>query len=88
MKNLSTASSSKLDLKELTKVILKNLNDNKADNVLNIDLSNKSDLCQTMIIASGTSSRHASSLADSSVALQVSGGATIDKNTYVEHNCL
>jgi ribosome-associated protein len=67
MKALTKKSSTKLDFNELTKIILKDLDDNKADNIINIDLRKKSDLCQTMIIASGTSSRHASSLAENLV---------------------
>jgi ribosome-associated protein len=67
MKAPTKTSSNRIDINKLTKIILSDLCDNKADNVINIDLSDKSDLCQTMIIASGTSSRHASSLAQNLV---------------------
>ena len=48
----------------LKKTIEKILNDNKAINVSSIDLKNKSSVADYMIIASGTSARHVSALAD------------------------
>ena len=44
--------------------IIENLDNSKATDILNIDLTGKSDICTHMIIASGTSSRHASSIAE------------------------
>lgn len=49
-----------LALKEL---VLKTLDDNKADDVIDIDLRGKSTIADFMIVASGTSSRHVASLA-------------------------
>ncbi len=45
-----------------------------------LDLNNSADVSGNFVISN---TDDASSLADSSVALQVAGGATIDKNTYV-----
>ena len=49
------------DLKE---TILKTLDNNKALNVISIDLANKSSIADYMIIASGTSSRHIQALSE------------------------
>jgi len=48
-----------------------------------LDLNNSADVSGNFVISN---TDDASSLADSSVALQVAGGATIDKNTYVGGN--
>jgi ribosome-associated protein len=52
------------DAAKLQSIILASLDDNKALDIVMIDLKGKSDICEYMIIASGTSSRHISSLAD------------------------
>ena len=44
--------------------ILKTLDNNKALDVISIDLSNKSSIADYMIIASGTSSRHIQALSE------------------------
>ena len=49
------------DLKE---TILKTLENNKALDVVSIDLANKSSMADYMIIASGTSSRHIQALSE------------------------
>jgi len=49
------------DLKE---TILKTLDNNKALDVVSIDLENKSSMADYMIIASGTSSRHIQALSE------------------------
>ena len=49
------------DLKE---TILKTLDNNKALDVVSIDLANKSSMADYMIIASGTSSRHIQALSE------------------------
>jgi len=49
------------DLKE---TILKTLDNNKALDVISIDLENKSSMADYMIIASGTSSRHIQALSE------------------------
>ena len=45
-------------------IIEKTLNDNKAKNIITIDLKKKSFVADYMIIASGTSSRHLQSLSE------------------------
>ena len=45
-------------------IIEKILNDNKAKNIITIDLKKKSFVADYMIIASGTSSRHLQSLSE------------------------
>ena len=49
------------DLKE---TILKTLDNNKALDIISIDLENKSSMADYMIIASGTSSRHIQALSE------------------------
>ena len=50
-----------LDLKQ---IVLKTLNTNKAQDIVSIDLKDKSSMADYMIIASGTSSRHMQSLSE------------------------
>tara|TARA_Y100000768_G_C23362764_1_gene400502 strand:- start:148 stop:495 length:348 start_codon:yes stop_codon:yes gene_type:complete len=54
-----------LDIKKLIETILDN---NKAKNIITIDLKNKSYIADYMIVASGTSSRHLQSLSEIVVA--------------------
>lgn len=55
-------------------MIVKSLSDRKAEHVLSIDLTGKSDIADRMIIASGTSQRHVASLSDAVVeALEEAG---------------
>ena len=48
----------------LKKIIENFLNNNKASNIISIDLKKKSHIADYMIIASGTSSRHLQSLSE------------------------
>tara|TARA_Y100000389_G_scaffold188476_1_gene211098 strand:+ start:54 stop:404 length:351 start_codon:yes stop_codon:yes gene_type:complete len=50
-----------LDLKQ---IIIKTLDNNKAQDIVSIDLKDKSSMADFMIIASGTSSRHIQSLSE------------------------
>ena len=50
-----------LDLKQ---IVIKTLDTNKAQDIVTIDLKNKSSMADFMIIASGTSSRHIQSLSE------------------------
>ena len=49
---------------DLKKIILKDLDSNKALDIISIDLKNKSSMADYMIIASGTSSRHIQALSE------------------------
>ena len=51
-------------ISELKKVVIKTLDLNKAQNIISIDLKDKSSMADYMIIASGTSSRHIQSLSE------------------------
>ena len=49
---------------ELKNIIIKTLDNNKARDIVSIDLKDKSSMADYMIIASGTSSRHIQSLSE------------------------
>jgi ribosome-associated protein len=49
---------------DLLKRILASLDDDKAENIITIDLEGRSALCDAAVIASGRSSRHVSAMAD------------------------
>ncbi len=53
-----------MEVKEIKEVIQKILSKNKADDIVVINLKNKSNIADYMIIASGTSSRHLQSLSE------------------------
>ncbi|MDX2073329.1 MAG: ribosome silencing factor [Alphaproteobacteria bacterium] len=64
----------KITLKNLERLIVSALGDRKAEQVLSIDLTGKSDVADRMVIASGTSARHVASLSDAVVdALKEAG---------------
>ena len=48
----------------LKEIIISTLDNNKAENIVTIDLKDKSSMADYMIIASGTSSRHIQSLSE------------------------
>lgn len=52
------------DIRELAETFAQDLEDDKAEDILLIELEGKSSLADFMIVASGRSSRHVSSLAD------------------------
>lgn len=52
---------------ELNEIIINALEDLKAKDVVSLDVSNLTDVMDTLIIASGTSSRHVKSLASNAV---------------------
>lgn len=54
----------KNDDQTLLKLIEKTLDDNKAQDIVTIDLKGKTSIANFMVIASGTSNRHVASLAD------------------------
>ena len=49
---------------ELKQSVINTLDKNKAQNIISIDLKDKSSMAEYMIIASGTSSRHLQSLSE------------------------
>ena len=51
-------------ISDLKKIIINTLDFNKAQNIISIDLKDKSSMADYMIIASGTSSRHIQSLSE------------------------
>ncbi len=52
------------NISNLKKIIIKTLDNNKAKDIISIDLKDKSSMADYMIIASGTSSRHIQSLSE------------------------
>ena len=67
--------------KNLKKIILENLDSNKALDIISIDLKNKSSIADYMIIASGTSSRHIQALSEQVLEKLRSNGV---KNSKIE----
>ena len=53
-----------MKVSKIKEIIEKILDDNKASNIISIDLKKKSFIADYMIIASGTSSRHLQSLSE------------------------
>ena len=51
-------------ISDLKEIILQTLDSNKAQDIVSIDLKDKSSMADFMIIASGTSSRHIQSLSE------------------------
>ena len=51
-------------ISDLKQVIINTLDNNKAQDIISIDLKDKSSMADYMIIASGTSSRHIQSLSE------------------------
>ena len=66
-----------MELKELIKLVTEALDDVKAKDVVTIDVRDKIDITDIMIIASGTSDRHVQALADNVVEKAKQNGATI-----------
>ena len=67
--------------KDLKKIILEDLDSNKALDIISIDLKNKSSMADHMIIASGTSSRHIQALSEQVLQKLRSNGV---KNSKIE----
>lgn len=49
---------------KILKIIVDTLDDNKAENVIEIDLQGKTSIARYMVVASGTSQRHVAALAE------------------------
>ena len=67
--------------KDLKKIIIDDLDSNKALDIISIDLKNKSSMADYMIIASGTSSRHIQALSEQVLEKLRSNGV---KNSKIE----
>tara|TARA_B100001057_G_scaffold277074_1_gene277406 strand:+ start:64 stop:414 length:351 start_codon:yes stop_codon:yes gene_type:complete len=61
-------------ISDLKQIILKTLDNNKAYDIVSIDLKDKSSMADYMIIASGTSSRHIQSLSEQVLEKLKDGG--------------
>lgn len=64
LKESPIAISQPLNASDIERLVLDILEDKKAQDIVTIDLRGKSDFSDTMIIASGTSQRHVSTLGD------------------------
>ena len=51
-------------ISDLRQIVIKTLDNNKAQDIISIDLKDKSSMADYMIIASGTSSRHIQALSE------------------------
>ncbi len=63
MKKKTTTSTENTD-EQILKIIVDTLEDNKADNIVTIDLKGKTSIASYMVVASGTSQRHVAALAE------------------------
>ena len=66
-------------ISDLKKIIIKTLDINKAQDIISIDLKDKSSMADYMIIASGTSSRHIQSLSEQVLEKLKDNGVTDSK---------
>ncbi len=62
--------------REILSIILKELDDDKAEDVVTIDLAGKSDIADFMVVASGRSARHVGAMADKVVQRLKEAGVT------------
>ena len=69
------------NINNLKKIIINTLDNNKANNIISIDLKDKSSMADYMIIASGTSSRHIQSLSEQVLEKLKNNGV---KNSKIE----
>ena len=68
-------------ISDLKKIIVKTLDINKAQDIVSIDLKDKSSMADYMIIASGTSSRHIQALSEQVLEMLKDNGI---KNSKIE----
>tara|TARA_B100001093_G_C26136146_1_gene721272 strand:- start:190 stop:540 length:351 start_codon:yes stop_codon:yes gene_type:complete len=67
------------NISDLKRIIIKTLDTNKAQDIVSIDLKDKSSMADYMIIASGTSSRHIQSLSEQVLENLKNNGITNSK---------
>ena len=65
-----------LDADAATRIILASLEDNKAEDILALDIRGKSSFADMLVIASGRSQRHVAALAEHLVQKLKDGGAS------------
>ena len=68
-------------ISNLKQIVVKTLDNNKAQNIVSIDLKDKSSMADYMIIASGTSSRHIQALSEQVLEMLKNNGI---KNSKIE----
>ncbi len=73
-------------ISDLKKIVIKTLDINKAQNIISIDLKDKSSMADYMIIASGTSSRHIQSLSEQVLEKLIDNGVSNSKIEGKESN--
>ena len=73
-------------ISDLRNIIIKTLDLNKANDIVSIDLKDKSSIAEYMIIASGTSSRHIQSLSEQVLEKLKDNGITNSKIEGKESN--
>tara|TARA_B100000575_G_scaffold141467_1_gene112859 strand:- start:923 stop:1273 length:351 start_codon:yes stop_codon:yes gene_type:complete len=73
-------------ISDLRQIIIKTLDINKAQDIISIDLKDKSSMADYMIIASGTSSRHIQSLSEQVLDKLKDNGLTNSKIEGKESN--
>ena len=62
------------DATETVRLVLASLDDMKAEDTVTIDLAGKTSIADTMVVTSGRSNRHVSSIADSAITcLEIAG---------------
>ena len=66
-----------MEIKKLLSLVTEALEDVKANDITTIDVRNKIDITDLMVIASGTSDRHVQALADNVVETVKKAGASI-----------
>ena len=68
-------------ISDLRQIVIKTLDNNKAQDIISIDLKDKSSMADYMIIASGTSSRHIQALSEQVLEKLKNNGV---KNSKIE----
>ena len=71
---------------DLKQIIIQTLDNNKAQDIVSIDLKDKSSMADYMIIASGTSSRHIQSLSEQVLEILKDSGVRDSKIEGKESN--
>ena len=72
-----------MQIPKIKKIVEKTLNQNKAVNIVSINLKGKTSIADYMVIASGTSSRHIQSLSEILLKeLQKNGVSSCHRNQF------